>query len=323
MAIDNLKPVERSSKFHPAVRYNAILIIGMLDKTYATAGRPPIPLKEATDELNLIVNYAADGKPVPPFLAVGALVGLERHSRFHEGMDRGTPEAISAAALKFAAKDEPLPEVDSNVAEWMRIQAATVLVNLGSPGPKGEVLAVLAKMIAGETEPKMSLNARGQVAALLKKMKFEGTNVDGKALADALLQLAVAIAKDEAKEAKAFEDTQMQGGGYGYGSPARSNGRMKLSQDSQGWEYDPRILLTRLDDLKTGLNAFRPAAPADKQPVIDAVLAAIGPAIAAASSSDTVDLAVAQKIRSMATQIESAVQPGAAPAAAAEETAVF
>ena len=73
MAFKKVQPVERSSKYHPAVRYNAILILGMLDKTYATAGRPPVPLKAGTDELVLIVNYAADGKPVPPFLVVGAL----------------------------------------------------------------------------------------------------------------------------------------------------------------------------------------------------------------------------------------------------------
>ena len=64
----------------------------------------------------------------------------------------------------------------------MRVQVATVLTNLGNPGPKGEVLAALARMIGGQTQPKMSLEARGQVAALLKQMKYEGTTVDGKVM---------------------------------------------------------------------------------------------------------------------------------------------
>ena len=325
MAFKKVQPVERSSKYHPAVRYNAILILGMLDKTYATAGRPPVPLKAGTDELVLIVNYAADGKPVPPFLVVGALVGLERHAQYHDGLDRATIEAISSAASKFAAKDEPLPEVGEKVAQWMRIQAATVLANLGSPGPKREILAVLAKLIAGQSEPKMTLDGRGQVAALLKNLKYEGATVDGEVMADSLLRLAVAIADDEAKEAKAFEDTQVQAGGYGggYGGAPRSKGRMKLDQDTQQWEYDSRILLSRLDDLKTGLSEFRAAAPADKQPVFDAVLAAIGPVVSAASSSDAVDIAVVGKVRTMATQIRTAVNPGTAPAADSDGGAVF
>ena len=207
----------------------------------------------------------------------------------------------------------------------MRIQAATVLANLGSPGPKGEILAVLAKLIAGQSEPKMTLDGRGQVAALLKNLKYEGATVDGKVMADSLLRLAVAIADDEAKEAKAFEDTQVQAGGYGggYGGAPRSKGRMKLDQDTQQWKFDSRILLSRLDDLKTGLSEFRAAAPADKQPVFDAVLAAIGPVVSAASSSDAVDIAVVGKVRAMATQIRAAVNPGTAPAADSDDGAVF
>ena len=106
MALKKLQPVERSSKYHPAVRYNAILIVGMLDQTYAAPGRPPVPLKEASAELKLIVDYAADGKPVPSFLVVGALVGLQRHAHLHDALDRATVDAISAAALKLATKDE-------------------------------------------------------------------------------------------------------------------------------------------------------------------------------------------------------------------------
>ena len=52
-------------------------------------------------------------------------------------MDRATADDISAVAQKLSAMDEPLPEVDAKVAEWIRIQAATVLANLGSPGAQG------------------------------------------------------------------------------------------------------------------------------------------------------------------------------------------
>jgi hypothetical protein len=325
MALKKLQPVERSSKYHPAVRYNAILILGMLDQTYAAPGRPPVPLKEGSAELTLIVDYAADGKPVPPFLVVGALVGLQRHAHLHDALDRPTVEAISAAALKLATKDEALAEVDPKVEEWLRVQVATVLTNLGSPGPKGEVLAALARMIGGQTQPKMSLDARGQVAALLKQMKYEGTTVDGKAMADALLQLALDVGDEEAKEGQSFEDAQMQGGGMGgaYGGMPRGKGRMRLDPETQQWKYDPRILLARIGDLRTALTAFRPNAPADKQPVFDAVVAAIGPVVTAASSTDTVDLEVAGKVVALGEQIRSAIKPGSKPAANPKAAELF
>jgi hypothetical protein len=325
LAFAELQPVGFESKYHPAVRYNAILIVGMLDEVYASQGRPPVPFKEGTAKLTLIVDYAAQGKRVPPFLVVGALVGLQRHALYHDNLDRATVDAMSAAVLKLAAKDVSLPEVDAKVAEWIRIQAATVLANLGSPGPNGSVLAVLAKMIAGQTTPKMSLDVRCQVAALLKQMQNDGASVDGKAMADALLELAMAVGDDEAKEAKAFEETQIQGGGFGggYGGAPRSKGRMRLDLESSQWEYDARILLARLGDLRTGLSAFKATAPADKQPVIDAVLKAIAPAVAAAESSDTIDLKVTEKVREMAAQIRSAVKPGSAPAEEADAADVF
>jgi hypothetical protein len=311
LAFAELQPVERSSKYHPAVRYNAILILGMLDQTYAGAGRAPVPLKEATAELTLIVDYAANGKPVPPYLVVGALVGMQRHALYHDSLDRATVEAMSAAAQKLAGKEVSLSEIDTKVAEWIRIQAATVLANLGSPGPKGEVLAVLANMIVGQTTPKMSLDARCQVAALLKQMKVSGANVDGKIMSDALLQLAVDVGDDEAKEAKAFEDTQMQGGGFGgYGAISRSKGRMRLDAETSMWEYDARILLARLTDLRTGLSNFKAHAPADKQPVFDTVIAAIDLVLKSAGSSDAVDLNVADEVRKMGKQIRTAVLPG-------------
>jgi hypothetical protein len=324
LAFAELQLVGIGSKYHPAVRYNAILIVGMLDEVYASQGRPPVPLKEGTAKLTFIVDSAAQGKRVPPFLLVGALVGLQRHALYHDKLDRATVDAMSAAVLKLAAKDESLPEIDAKVAEWIRIQAATVLANLGSPGPNGEVLAVLTKMIAGETTPKMSLDVRCQVAALLKQTKHDGASVDGKAMADALLELAMAVGDDEAKEAKAFEETQIQGGGFGgYGGAPRRKGRMRLDLETSQWEYDARVLLARLGDLRTGLNAFKANAPADKQPVFDAVLAAIGPAVAAAESADTIDLDVAGKVRKMAAQIRSAVKPGSAPAEEADAGDVF
>ena len=85
---------------------------------------------------------------------------------------------------------------------------------------------------------------------------------------------------------------------------------MKLDMETQTWEYNPNVLLSRLADLKAGLEAFRSQAPADKQPIFDAVLAAMRPAATAASSSDAVDLEIARRVREMGEQIRAAINPG-------------
>ncbi len=74
LAFKAMWPIAISKDYHPAVSYNAVLILGRLDKQYAINNaanrRPPIPLEEATKNLIVIVNSAAEGKAVPPYLLV-------------------------------------------------------------------------------------------------------------------------------------------------------------------------------------------------------------------------------------------------------------
>jgi hypothetical protein len=226
---------------------------------------------------------------------------------------------MDAAVLKLATKDVPLPEADRDVVDWLRVQTATVLANLGKNQPTKEQLAAIDKMLAGNTVPKMSLDVRCRVAALLNSVKLDGSRLDGAATADALLELTIQVVESEAKAAKTFQEASLSGGGYrsglgGFGS-SRNKGRIKFNPDTQEMELDNRLTLARLGDLKLGLSAAKAIAPADKQPVFDAVLAAFGPAIEAAESTDAVDLAVATKIVAMANQVRTAVTPSA-PAAA-------
>jgi hypothetical protein len=330
IAFKAMQPIERNRNYHPAARYNAVLVIGLLDQQYAIEQgadrRPPIPLEDATKELTLVVDYAAQGKPVPPFLLVGALVGLERHAKYHESMDRRLVEGMAEAVIKLLSNDDLLPEVDAKVAEWIRTRAATLLATLGSPGSNGAVQAALAKLIAGQTTPKMSLDGRCQVAASLSSMKYEGATIDGKATADGLVQLATDVADDEAKLAKEFLDSQIAGGGYGgqFGGPrGRRGSRMKFDPETQQSEYDVRILLTRLGDLRSGLVAAKPVVPADKQAVFDAIIGVIDQVIAAAKDDDVVSLEIARSVEGMAPQIRGAVNPGSAPAPANDAGELF
>ncbi len=85
---------------------------------------------------------------------------------------------------------------------------------------------------------------------------------------------------------------------------------MKLNVETSMWEYDARILLARLTDLRLGLSSFQASAPADQQPVFQTVISAIDPVLKLAGSSDAIDLNIAKEVRLMAEQIRAAAAPG-------------
>src|SRR5690606_15009450 len=98
--------------YHPAVRYNAILTIGLLDEQYAIESganrRPPTPLADANKFLLQVLAVANADKPIPPSLVVGTLVGLERHARYHESLPPEAVEKMADEVLKIANRETPI-----------------------------------------------------------------------------------------------------------------------------------------------------------------------------------------------------------------------
>lgn len=327
LAFDAMKGVAIKPVYHPAVRYNAILVIGLLDdKCAIIAGpnvRPPKPSKDANKFLVALLNAGIQGKPVvTPSLVVGALVGLERHAQYHAGLDNASIEEMTKVAIALATKNPPIAEVDSKVAEWIRVQAATVLAKLGSVGPDGHALDALVNVLA---DNKLTLDGRCEVTGLLALLDYKDAKVDGKATTDKVLQLAVEVAQAEDKVAKDFQEQSLSGGGASMSRGERGGGRMGGGYGGYGGasassighgEFDRKTLLSRLSDLRKGVAAIKPLAPADRAPAIDAVVSSIQPVIDAASNKDTTDLDLAEKVVKMATAIQAAAKGGTATAAA-------
>lgn len=308
--------VSANPPYHPAVRYNAILVIGKLDDQYAIdAGanrRPPKPLPKATKALTVVVDSATTSDRFPPPVILGALLGLERHAQFRGALSPDAASAMTAAALKLVTHDEPIQEMDRDEYAWLRLRAASVLAELGSVGPESKVHDALIKLIASGK----SLDDRCSTAALLAKINYKDAQVDGKAAADASLTLASDVAAAEAKRAKEFEDAQIgvTPGGF---IPGRGAGFVPGGQFGEVEQFPRRQVLARLTDLRTGLVALKPVVPADAQPKIDAIVAAIDPVITAAADKDTVELKVTAAIRAMADAINREAAPAEAPAAEA------
>jgi len=181
------------------------------------------------------------------------------------------------------------------------------------------VNAALVKLISGESEPKLTLDSRSQVAALLGQLNFEGATIDGKATADGVLKLVNDIVVAEGKEAQGFE--QLHLGGLHDGPPRM--GRATLDPETREPKYERRTLLARLADVRRALDATKAVVPAEEQAKYEAVLVAIQPVVDAAGSTDEVDLQLAQKINVMVTAVEQALNPGAVPSGAEATEDVF
>jgi hypothetical protein len=180
------------------------------------------------------------------------------------------------------------------------------LATLGTPGQNNEVHDALVKLI-GELK---STDDRCAAAALLGKIKYDGAKVDGAATANGMFALARDLATEEAKRAKDFNEKQITGGGY---SPGSFDGGYLPEGVTPPERFPRRQVLARLTDLRAGLQAAKPLVPAEMQPKIDALVAAVDP-VRQAAIDKAVELKLTEAIITMATAINLAVPP-AQPAA--------
>jgi hypothetical protein len=314
IALNATKRIVGASRppYHPAVRYNAVLVLGQLDQQYAVEGaaaRPPVPLPAATELLVKVVAAAADDKPVPPPVVLGAVIGLERHARFREALAPGAADAMTKALLKLATREKPIQEMDRETYDWLRLRTAGVLAQLGSIGPKNEVLNAIFKLAADLR----SLDDRVVAAAMLDKFKFEGVKLDSKTTLEPLLDLAHDLGEAESKRAEEFQDAQLGGRGYGPGREFMSSGSTTRET------FPRRHVLARLIDLRNALRAVMPAMDEKSQAKLDSLVKILEPGIKAAQDKETAQLTLAGTIHKMASALESEAAPADELAADSKE----
>lgn len=304
--------------YHPAVRYNAILVIGMLDDQYAREGtnpRPPKPYAKSTTALTNLVNRATTSDQFPPAVILGAVIGLERHAQLHSTLQPAAVQAMTAALLKLVGHDQPIHDMDREAYNWLRLRAASALANLGSVGPNNSIHDALVKL----TDQFKSSDDRCAAAALLSRIKYEGAKIDAAATAASLFDLARDVAAEESKRAKDFHEKEIgPGGGAVAGAYTPGYTPDGLTPPER---FPRRPILARLTDLRQGLQAVRPALTAEDQQKVAAVVAAIDP-VRQAAIEKVVELKLTEAIITMADAINAAL-PEAQPAAAAEPAAEF
>ncbi len=300
LAYKKLGPIvnpRNNPPYHPAVQYNALLVLGMLDDQYAidtgANKRPPRPYARANTLLAAVAEFGADGKMSPTML-VGALVGLDRHAKYHESLPVEAVEKIATIALKLINADQPIQNVDPDVQAWIQLRAASILTNLGTVGPGNRNLMGLLKLVGSD----LPLDDRCYLTGLLAELDLQGATVDGKAVVEPVVKLAVAVADDEAKRAAEYRQILSTG---------RYSGR-----SGEALEFERRNMITRLTELQTGLETLEPVAQ-DAKGQLEAIVSAIEPAIDAAEDDKTIDINVTDTVIDMAKKIRAAAGANAAP----------
>ena len=296
--------------YHPAVRYNAVLILGLLDQQYA-GGRvkaKPIVLSEATNGLlELLETNEFKGVKVHPSVKVGALEGLERHARF--GIDAQYADRVTQASLAMLAQKPSDVDVDADVNNWMKCQAARVLVQQFKTGPSKEVHGALTQMIADDN---MSLEDRCCVAGLLGKMTFPG-EADVAVTLVPLGMLTQAVVAEGAEKAQEFEDLILGNNPSGR--------RRSYSRDEEGPKLERRQLLSRLASINKGATSLTAGLNDEEKQKLQGLTDLLLPVMKASGSPKELDLEVTAKVIQLSDTIADLVanwQPAAAVVEAAK-----
>ena len=185
MVIDN---------YHPACRYNATLMIGMLnDQEGNRSSSTPFarPYKPGRDFLIQV----ASSKKVPDSVRIAALIGLRRHAELLAVA--GTNDAALFNTLAGITRENVALDAKADAAYW---QKRLAIEGLGAMGSSSGI-AVISPIVGDQNMP---LSVRCAAARALGQLDYRNAkNVDATAILKGLGSIAVSACRDEIKRVQA------------------------------------------------------------------------------------------------------------------------
>jgi len=186
--------------YHPAVRFNAMLMIGDLNAVEPGGGtKPAVPLPQAFE---FMLATLEDPDQVDT-VKVASLIGIIRHARLEVANTQARDRAV-AAMLRIAVSKRP-PKRSPDGHAWMRMQAIDALAALGGGSAQADVVKALLGIIA---EKDARFATRCAAATALTQVKLvEAASSDLSQAPAALGRLALDIwAAEQARQEKQEEE---------------------------------------------------------------------------------------------------------------------
>lgn len=144
IALDNLTPLATSPDYHPAVRFNAVVMIGRLNAKYIPKRSIPEAYPKA---LNILLRILDDSNENDA-ARFGAMLGVVRHAQFNN--DAASHPKIIDALLKQATDQKAPMNRSPEGHEWFRATAIEGLAH-AKDSQVSKVAPALAKIINDET----------------------------------------------------------------------------------------------------------------------------------------------------------------------------
>ena len=297
-------------RYHPSVRYNALLILGQLDDKYSGGEDPPTPSAAANEWLYKIAARASADPRRPRYELAGALVGLERQTRYFSSLPKANQQNTAKTLGKLLVGKELPGNYAPEVKDWIYLKAATAMANIGVAGSKGMFFLAVARRAADES---LTLETRAAIAAQLARIDAKPGAFKAAAAVKVVRELAAEIGQKESEIADKLEGTFVRRGGARIVANEREKTFRRFKQkDRRDWTLVREGLLAELTDLRKGVRAVGKLADVDDKIAMASIDEAIGDAIKTVGDESTAELTVTAAIKQMGDAIDAA--------ATAEET---
>ncbi len=181
--------------YHPTVRFNAMLMIGLLNEREPEPTSLPVPLPLALQQ-ELLPALTAQDPAQTDAIRLAALIGILRHARLGGITDAAVRGSVTTEVVRLLQSTSP-PGRSADGHGWMRARAAEVLGELKQVGANGAVAKALAAVAGERTAP---MRTRCAAAAALGKLNYAGAaGLNASQLAGPVGQLAVDACAAELK----------------------------------------------------------------------------------------------------------------------------
>ncbi|MDA7950970.1 MAG: hypothetical protein MPJ24_05720 [Pirellulaceae bacterium] len=230
LAFNELKVIAVEN-YHPAVKYNAISLIGDLHQTEGqkngSTRSAPVPYQPATDFLISLLQSPSSSEADK----IAALRGIWTHSMYHHTLEAkdqipsATVQAISTEMTKIL-DSQPASEISQSVHEWKQRRAISTLAAIGETGggnavfnrlrnlmnDKNSSLPIRLEALEGVVKLRPSGLADAEVEKVAQEIATVGVEICFSAVSESRKKLDIAALHGK-KEAKVVTRRNSGGGG--------------------------------------------------------------------------------------------------------------